>query len=651
MGKYTLLGQTIEFEECNERFFDIQYRLWQATEAAVAEFNAWYDSRGDILSVLKGYEQKAGELIANLASKKLFADLTTLELYDISQDRYIDECLICDNSGDAFDKIVDAYNSIVAQQEAEAEYRAERKANRGRVVGGGFGVGGALKGMATAGAMNAISGAGHGLVNAIGNIGSSIEAASAKRELYNNNSAKALLRSGICDDILACFNAHIHLINQRKNRYYISSFDSDKAGALFQNAKTVHEKQTELLLESFKNCPWNEDLLVYLFLTYKDDRKNIWDIAKRFHVDLYKTAEEAFSALYTTAAQNSEEKAQAVRKDILAQMRLLGITVSGTIDRIEKDGVKRLFTEYNTANEEQRQEMFAAVDAYDASERNKATVIHEIGVWEIAKKYRVSFSEDEIETILHKVYTEDAKKDEAKAQVAKKKIITIMQALAVKDSKTFNELESDCLARLCMSHQTANEATCNEMLKEIKAYDALDKNKQPYIAKIKSRIEAIWSAEDGEIFDNLYLNTDIENPEAVKAAITYVKEKMRTASANKYLSALNGCTAENIKKARQFQKSSTKLAMYVGILLVALGVVFLFVDLGFLLSMAIAAIGVVLLVYRYSLKKVWDLLTLGGVLAHSKILINGQAQHISESKAIVKVEKEIAESDKNSGNQ
>lgn len=59
MGKYTLLGTTIEFKECNERFFDIQYRVWKAMDAASSEFNKWYDSCGDILTVLKGYEKKA----------------------------------------------------------------------------------------------------------------------------------------------------------------------------------------------------------------------------------------------------------------------------------------------------------------------------------------------------------------------------------------------------------------------------------------------------------------------------------------------------------------------------------------------------------------------------------------------------------------
>lgn len=641
MGKYTLLGRTVEFDEPNERFFEIQRRVWKSMDVASNDFNAWYDKCGDILTVLKGYEEKAADLVIKHANKPLFNELPQLEIYDMSEDSYDEECLIFDEFVNALDEVADAYNSIIAQQAAEEEYRAERKACRGRVVGGGFGVGGALKGMATASAMNAISGAGHSIVNAIGNAGSAAEAASAKRALYNNASVKALLRNGICNDILACYNAHIKLINAKKNRYYINCFDSDKAGALFQNAKKVPAKREELLVESFENCPWNEELLVYLFSNYKEEQKNVWDIARRFHVDLRKYAEETFANMYTKDVRDSEDKAKAVRKEILDQMQLLGITVSETVDRIEKDGLTRILRGYDNSSENDRKKMIDAVNVYDAAERNKSVVIREFGVWELAKKYHVRFTTEEVEKILGKMYTSAAKENEDEAQLAKKQIKTVMCALGVRESKTFDELETDCLKRLCSEYLTANEAACNEMLEKIREYDALDKNKKPYIYKIESRIEAIWSAEDGEIFDNIYLNTDIENAEEVRKAIEFVKAKKRTASAGKYLSALIGCNQENIKKARQFQQSTTNLIMYAGFGLVALGVIFLFTDVGFVLSLMVAAVGVAMLVYRSNLKKAWDKLTLGGTLVHAKISLDGQEKRISRVKTDKEAEEEI----------
>ena len=57
---------------------------------------------------------------------------------------------------------------------------------------------------------------------------------------------------------------------------------------------------------------------------------------------------------------------------------------------------------------------------------------------------------------------------------------------------------------------------------EIKAHKASDALKAPFLQKVQRRIESIWSAEDGEIFDNLYMKTDITSPGAVAEAISYV---------------------------------------------------------------------------------------------------------------------------------
>lgn len=61
------------------------------------------------------------------------------------------------------------FEEILQNQKMSKEEREQRKASRGRWEGGGFGVGGALKGAATAGVMNATSGLLHSGVNLVGN--------------------------------------------------------------------------------------------------------------------------------------------------------------------------------------------------------------------------------------------------------------------------------------------------------------------------------------------------------------------------------------------------------------------------------------------------------------------------------------------------
>ena len=78
--------------------------------------------------------------------------------------------------------------------------------------------------------------------------------------------------------------------------------------------------------------------------------------------------------------------------------------------------------------------------------------------------------------------------------------------------------------------------------------------KEPFLQKVQKRVEDIWSAEDRKAFDDLYLATDITDPSAVERAVTYIQEKARTSSSEKYIAALKACNPQNIEKARTYQK-------------------------------------------------------------------------------------------------
>ena len=104
------------------------------------------------------------------------------------------------------------------QEHAEKEYREARKASRGRWRGGGFGLGGASKGAATAGSFNAVSGLGHDLVNSAGNLSSALDASNAKSDLYK--SASTVLLNGLYEDMRTFFDNHIQLLTTAKPGYF-----------------------------------------------------------------------------------------------------------------------------------------------------------------------------------------------------------------------------------------------------------------------------------------------------------------------------------------------------------------------------------------------------------------------------------------------
>src|SRR5699024_10072307 len=139
-----------------------------------------------------------------------------------------------------------------------------------------------------------------------------------------------------------------------------------------------------------------------------------------FHVDLHEVAEEVFAASYTLDAKESEEIAKVVRADILSQMKDFGMDESETLTRIEIDGLNRIVEHYDVLTDDaEKQSLFDAVKKYDASQSNKATVVHNKGIWELAKEYSVEFSSEEIECILSKIYSLNAQESEEEAQKAK----------------------------------------------------------------------------------------------------------------------------------------------------------------------------------------------------------------------------------------
>ena len=200
----------------------------------------------------------------------------------------------------------------------------------------------------------------------------------------------------------------------------------------------------------------------------------------------------------------------------------------------------------------------------------------------------------------------------------------LMQILDASESATLDKLECDCLERICYNHQNADENTCNEMINNINCFEALEKNKEIFIGKINARITQIWSKEDDEVFDNLYLNTNIRDPEAVKKSIDFIKQKGRTSSSKKYISALTACTTKNIKKAKKFQKSTTKSLLYIGWGGFILAIILAIIGMGF--APILGGISVIPLVYYSDLKKTWNTLTLDGAIVHKMFSLTGKEE-------------------------
>ena len=473
MKAYTLFGEKITFDDAAERFYDMQIQCQTVIGDVEKQFLSWYKQQGTIEHVLQDYSRFVSQIMHDYVIVRLFPQVHELEIYDLSLERYCKSCLSLEASYDVWQELDERYTAIIDKQNAEEQYRANRKAMRARWQGGGFGLSGALKGAAQAGALNAVSGIGHSVINGAGNIISSAEAAESKAKLFQSERTRNQMLNAIKKDVGRFYRNHIALINSYRANYIRSSFDVERADTLFRNAKQFPNKRDELLKESFRLCPWNEALHEYIFMNCPEERKAIFNAAKRFG-------------------------------------KGLGYCV---------------------------------------------------------------------EKLLWQEYKQGDTSTEAQALIAKKRILSLMYTYKLQTSGALDQLEQDCLRRLCPDIASADEQTCNAYLDAVNFYDAQEKSKQIFRNEINKRLDIIWSVEDDLACKTVYLNTDILSDTDVQKAIRHIKEKSRTKAHEPYIEALKMCTKNDINIARKYRRGIVPkwyaTVAWIGLLLFLLNIILL----------------------------------------------------------------------------
>lgn len=518
MKKYILFGEQVIFNDAAVRGYDIHTDREYVKAKVSNIFPAWYKQQNSIENVLNRFPNFVNNLYGEHLVKPMFQQIQGYEIYDLSIQMYAQRCVRFNGAQSALEDIEDRYDRIIEKQQAEENYRAQRKASRGRWQGGGFGLSGALKGAATAGALNAVSGLGHSLANATGNIVSAAEASGSKEKLYSAKQTQNSLLNGLYQDIHTFFSKHVALLNEWQQGFISFPFDEKRAQALFDNAKQFPDKRMHLLAKAFCCCPWNQELQEYIFMEFPNERKEIFRASHDF-----------------------------------------GIGLEGCVEKL-----------------------------------------------------------------LDKEYSGEAKTNEASALQAKARILAIMEEFGLKQSHTLNQLKTDCLRRLCPDIKTADEDTCNSYLDAINFYDAQEQNKEPFRKEINNRIDTIWSTEDKAACEHLYLNTNIRDPEQVKAAIARIKEKSRTKAHEPYIKALENCSAQEISNARKYQRGIYP-KIYASLAWAGL-VVFLanlsYLDAGTGISIISLAVAVIFTIKYILIRSSWDTLTIDGTALHIQLTVD-----------------------------
>ena len=170
---------------------------------------------------------------------------------------------------DLIDKVLQLGDQQIEQSQ---EYREIRKARRGRVVGGGFGLKAAVGGMAAAGALNALSGIVHSGANAVGNARTRASVTRQLNDLYQNG-----LLESVQGALYECIsNMGLTVLSYQgclKTEYVMGGTQADlaRAKALKENYQKVpQDKRPDIAVEILKLNPLNIDTYEQLLQEYKD---------------------------------------------------------------------------------------------------------------------------------------------------------------------------------------------------------------------------------------------------------------------------------------------------------------------------------------------------------------------------------------------
>lgn len=289
MATYEIGGYTLNFNNDYYEYGKIKALLTNERKVALENYKKIYDKYGDVENLLRNGESDIINIVIDVFNKFKTIGLQR-GIYDFSERKLINGSeyrKIMNPISEAIRDIRYQLSIINSEEQAAKEERRMRKASRGRVVGGGFGLTGALKGMAMAGAINMGTGLLHGSVNTVGNLFTSISASSDRRSLYKD--AKGYLEEALSDSINSLLFFICDVLNIQANINY--SREQDILKNILEGAFGNLDLR-EPFVKAFLAYPFDDILYKCYLLTYPEEQTNIVKMGSDFGVSLDKFLED-----------------------------------------------------------------------------------------------------------------------------------------------------------------------------------------------------------------------------------------------------------------------------------------------------------------------------------------------------------------------
>ena len=339
---FPLIGLDVKFSEEQLRYFairnDYRGRVYQAVNKALSEFYDVFEEFDDLHEKGPAWFNQYLQPMVQYA----ISELGKMKYYDLDPEAFIE---LMDTSD--VDKSLNRVLAKKAEVESEEEERENRRASRTEAAGsawagGGFGVSGAIKGAATAGALNLGGAAVSGIFNMVGRGISACANAAKLRDFLKSDETRddyintlAGLLWGVRDTFIAVAEKNCKGFKVKQ----LYSSDRQLSERIMKNIKTGvvgKEDIPENIVRAIETYPYSEEIYQYLAENYDDEDLEIENLAGFFNFDIVGIKQRKLDDFFKTLPKKTEKQMLDGRKLMARKAQEIGLKDYSKYEPLEK---------------------------------------------------------------------------------------------------------------------------------------------------------------------------------------------------------------------------------------------------------------------------------------------------------------------------
>jgi uncharacterized membrane protein (DUF106 family) len=603
MGKFTLYNQQINLSKGLLAYNDIRIGFKSLAGELSNNFSEQYYKEIHNLDELSKFGYGFGSNFIAKAIDEAVEILIKHGIYDIDNQTFINKYYINYHTWDNdFNEINDKYVELVLSDKELDEYRVARRQSRGRVIGGGFGISGAAKGMVQAGAINMAAGAAHMIFNGVGKLVTSAAIGIQKNSIFKDPNTKRSLENGI---YTAVFNVHYALVdvlleNKVVNISGISENSISKCHSILANLNTKQfesEVIKKLIVDGLLLNPYNEEVYKMAIEKIGDPDLELEKFGRIFNVDVKKA-----------------------KNDYLNQK----------IKKLPKSSIEDYKQAINSLDEEEIHVGF------DQSNEVRKNLLNELELFKLRQlremRDRLSTSSEENVKLAIKKLKEEAKRIECDASGLLIPLNETLrkfekQALTVEEFKYTTREEAnkarDELSRiqeLLSKNEITSKDNAIDAYNTLKSFNLKTKTGLKYLNIFSEKVKAL---------EEVSASTENKNikPKEVIDQLNYIKKVINSSENDSKIARtgsaqLDESYGEKIKKANEHLKRKQRniflslflniLAIIVVIVLIKVSLLIHFLYLGYILTGFIVLVYIANIYVKVDDKRAWKEVTING---------------------------------------